>query len=165
MLLTGTFPRSVDEKQRVAIPKPIRDSFAPGVPGVLYIAPGMDGSLALYPEETFGQLAQRLAQASPTAREVREYSRMFYAQSVRVEMDRQGRIRIPKELIDLVGLGGEVVLLGVQDHLELWDKGRWEAYLEDRLTRYDEIAEAAFCGGAVEPSSREPSPGSLRVPK
>ena len=43
-------------------------------------------------------------------------------------------------------LTGEVVLLGVQDHVELWSVGRWEAYLEEKQARYDQIAEAAFGG-------------------
>jgi DNA-binding transcriptional regulator/RsmH inhibitor MraZ len=38
----------------------------------------------------------------------------------------------------------DVVLLGVQNHLEIWDKSRWEGYLTSRQSRYDEIAEAAF---------------------
>ena len=63
-----------------------------------------------------------------------------------VELDRQGRVRIPQELVELVGLGREVVLLGVQDHLELWDRQRWEAYLAQKQNCYDEIAESAFSG-------------------
>jgi DNA-binding transcriptional regulator/RsmH inhibitor MraZ len=41
-------------------------------------------------------------------------------------------------------LGRDAILLGVFDHLEIWDRSRWEEYLADRQNRYDEIAEAAF---------------------
>ncbi|HKD36489.1 MAG TPA: division/cell wall cluster transcriptional repressor MraZ [Pirellulales bacterium] len=144
MLLTGTFVRAIDEKLRLAIPKRIRDALSAGPQRVLYVAPGTDQSLAIYTEESLGQLADRLAAASPAGPDVRAFSRLFYAQAQPAELDGQGRIRIPPELAQLAGLSREAVLLGVQDHLELWDRSRWEAYLADRQTRYDEIAEAAF---------------------
>jgi MraZ protein len=75
---------------------------------------------------------------------VRAFSRLFYARAQSVEMDSQGRVRIPPELAALAGLGKEAVLVGVQDHLELWDKGRWEQYVAQRQNQYDQIAEAAF---------------------
>ena len=145
MLLTGTFARSLDEKQRVAIPKRLRDALGAGA-AVLYITPGNDGSLSIYTEEQLSRLAERLAASSPAQQEVRAFGRLFYAQAERAELDSQGRIRIPPALLRAAGLERDVVLLGVQNHIELWDKTRWETYLTSRLPRYDEIAEAAFGG-------------------
>jgi DNA-binding transcriptional regulator/RsmH inhibitor MraZ len=45
-------------------------------------------------------------------------------------------------------LEGEAVLVGVQDHMELWRPESWEAYAAQRRDRYDQLAEAAF-GPAV----------------
>jgi MraZ protein len=146
MLLTGTFARSVDEKLRVAIPKRLREALGYQDSGTLYLAPGTDGSLAIYAEGAIEGLAERLAQASPTQREVRDFTRLFCARAQRVQLDRQGRVRIPADLAELARLGKEVVLLGVQDHVELWASDRWEAYLAEKQPRYDEIAEAAFTG-------------------
>jgi transcriptional regulator MraZ len=144
MLLTGTFSRAVDEKLRIAIPKPLRDALGSLAKGVLYVAPGTDGSLALYTEDALAQLADRLAQASPNAQDVRAFSRLFYARAQAVELDGQGRVRIPPELAQLSGLNKEAVLVGVQDHLELWDRQRWEQYVQQRQDQFDHIAEAAF---------------------
>src|SRR3989304_9716956 len=144
MLLTGTFARSLDEKLRVAIPKRFRDAVGCRQGGVLYVAPGTDGSLAIYTEEVLERLAGRLAQPSPTQQNIRAYVRLFYARAQQVEVDRQGRIRIPAELAELAGLGKEAVLLGTQDHLELWAADRWRAYLAEKQAHYDEIAEAAW---------------------
>ena len=44
----------------------------------------------------------------------------------------------------LADLAKNVILLGVQDHLELWAEARWQSYLADRQAHFDEIAEAAF---------------------
>ena len=149
MLLTGTFSRSIDEKLRIAIPKRLRDALQGPEGEGLYVAPGTDCSLALYGEEAFARLAERLAQVSPTRQDVRAFTRLFYARAQRMELDSQGRIRIPPELAALAQLEKEAVLLGVQDHLELWATSRWESYLAEKQVHYDEIAEAAFGGPGV----------------
>jgi MraZ protein len=144
MLLTGAFSRSIDEKLRVAIPKRLREALDCENRRAIYIAPGTDQSLALYAEDAFDRLAERLAQASPTRQDVRTFNRLFYARAQRVELDLQGRLRIPPELAEFARLDKEVVLLGVQDHMEVWSAERWKSYLAERQGHYDEIAEAAF---------------------
>lgn len=144
MLLTGTFNRAVDDKLRVAIPKPLRLALGSPEGEGLYIAPGTDGSLVLYSEKEFERLARRLDDVSPTQKDVRAFTRLFYARAQRVDVDPQGRIRVPQDLAELVGLEKEAVLLGVQDHLELWTLASWQAYLAEQQARFDEIAESAF---------------------
>lgn len=144
MLLTGTYLRSVDDKLRVAIPKRLRDALGAALESGLFIAPGTDGSLALYTEEVLTKLADRLAIASPAQQDVRAFNRLFYAQAEWAELDSQGRVRIPTQLAQSAGIQDDAVLLGVQDHLELWDQSRWQEYLQTRGKQYDEIAERAF---------------------
>lgn len=144
MLLTGTFRRAVDEKLRIAVPKPLRDALGALAKGVLYVTPGTDGSLALYTEEALARLAQRLANSSPNAQDVRAFSRLFYARAQAMELDGQGRLRVPPELAELAGLTKEAVLVGVHDHVELWDRERWDQYVAQKQANYDQIAEAAF---------------------
>ena len=144
MLLTGTFARAIDEKLRVAIPKRLRKSLGCPIGGSLYIGPGTDRSLAIYTEDELERWGRRLESAPPTQRNVRAFIRLFYSQSQRVELDRQGRIRVPSELAALAGLEKEAVLLGVQDHLELWTPESWQTYSAEMKARYNEIAEAAF---------------------
>jgi division/cell wall cluster transcriptional repressor MraZ len=84
-----------------------------------------------------------------------------------VEIDRQGRLRVPPELARLASLGGDVVLLGVGDHLELWDRRTWESYLDEKQPRYDEIAESAFQAKtpAAEPHREAPSSDAPAHPR
>lgn len=110
------------------------------------MAPGTDGSLVVYTEQSFIQLGEQLGQGSPTAQHTRAFGRLFYAQAQRVELDRQGRLRIPADLVQLSLPGKEIVLIGVRDHMEIWDRGRWEKYLAEKQPYYDEIAENAFDG-------------------
>ncbi|NQU21759.1 MAG: division/cell wall cluster transcriptional repressor MraZ [Candidatus Nealsonbacteria bacterium] len=144
MLLTGQFARSIDDKLRVAIPKSLRRAMDCPEGGTLYLAPGTDDSLALYTEDAFARLADRLAGVSPTRQDVRAFSRLFYARAQRVQADGQGRVRIPQELATLAALKKEIVLLGVQDHVEIWSARRWESYLDQQRGHYDEVAETAL---------------------
>lgn len=144
MLLTGTFKRSIDDKQRIAIPKRLRSALVPADCKGLYIAPGTDGSLAIYSEASFAGLASQLADNPPTAQDVRAFSRLFFARAQYAEVDNQGRVRVPPELATFAALQGEVVMIGVGDHLEVWNADQWQAYLGERQSQYDEIAEKAF---------------------
>lgn len=143
MFLTGTYPRAIDDKLRLALPKKLRDGLG-GTEAALYLAPGTDGSLSLFCEAEFEKVAKRLQSESPHGKDVRDFSRLFFAQAQTVETDAQGRMRVPTELARLAGLEGEVVILGVRDHVEIWNRLRWEAYLASLQPGYDQIAERVF---------------------
>lgn len=144
MPLTGNFKRSVDDKQRITIPKELRTALGESIGRIFYVAPGTDGSLAVFDRDSFTRLASRLQSAPPTEREVRAFGRLFYAQAHRVELDRQSRLRIPQQLATSASLGKEVVLIGAGDRMELWSTESWEAYTAEKQPHYDELAEAAF---------------------
>lgn len=145
MLLTGTFNRSMDAKQRIALPKGIRDALAVrATSNAFYMTPGSDGAICIYAEANFEQLAGRLAEASPVSGDARAFGRLFYANARRLELDRQGRLRVPHELADWANLGDEITLVGVGDHMELWETARWTTYTAQQQTQYDQLAESAF---------------------
>jgi MraZ protein len=144
MLLTGSYRRALDDKQRLAIPKPLREQLPAGEP--LYVTPGLDGCLAVYPKGAFAALAHRLSANSPGSREVRDYSRLFYSQAACVVPDSQCRFRVTPELVAWAELSGEVVVVGVRDHLEVWAAEKWDRYLAKCDGHYEQLAEIAFVG-------------------
>jgi MraZ protein len=155
MVLTGTYERQLDEKLRLAVPKAFREALAGE--NQLVLTPGTDGSLSLFASRTFEAIAQQLAERSPNGQDVRAFSRLLYAQARSVEIDSQGRIRVPVELAQLAKLDGDVALIGVGDRIEIWNKQRWQEYLADLQPRYDELAELALSRGPV-PSSATQQP-------
>src|SRR5262249_18650451 len=140
--LTGSFQRALDDKLRLAIPKSLREHLPETKR--LYLTPGLDGCLAAYPEQAFAELADRLAAHSPAAREIRDYSRLFYSQASCASLDGQWRFRVPLELARWAGLQSDVTLVGVRDHLEIWMPAKWREYISRCDTNYDQLAEAAF---------------------
>ncbi len=144
VLLTGTFSRTLDEKLRLSLPKTLREALCGELEQPFYLAPGNDGAMALYPEIAFNKLAQRLACLSAADPAARDYARLFYSQATRLEIDRHGRLRLPAEVIESGQLERDIVLLGVHDHLEIWSRTGWEAYLADRREHFDEITSTAL---------------------
>lgn len=140
MPLTGTHVRTLDEKNRLAIPKPFREALAPEEEGsVLVVAPETEHSLALFSTREFQRRADEIRARGGTT-EVRTYLRLYFSQAENVEVDKQGRIRIPDRLMEFAGLRQEVTLLGVNDRVELWDKSRWDEFLAAHNQSFDEMA-------------------------
>ncbi|QDT27458.1 Transcriptional regulator MraZ [Gimesia panareensis] len=146
MALTGTFNKILDGKRRLAIPKRLKEELITRDFTQIYIAPGTASSLLLFSEKGFEQQAQRLREYSRNGPEAAQYLRLYYARAEKVEVDSQGRICIPERLAELASLEvkQEVVLIGVQDHAEIWSTKRWNTYLNDHGPHFDEMAAQAF---------------------
>jgi MraZ protein len=142
MLLTGTNPRTLDEKNRVVLPKRVREQM--GEPPLLFVTPGPDRCLWLFTQDSLERLAEKLDQAPATDAEGRTFRRLYFAQAESVDVDKAGRILIPERLLAFAGLEKEAVLIGVRDHLELWEAGHWQQYLQEHSPRFDTVAESAF---------------------
>ena len=142
MLLTGTYPRTLDDKKRLALAKRVREQL--GDPKTLFVTPGPDQCLWLYTQEGLERLAEKLDQSPATDAEARVFRRLYFAQTEAVDVDGSGRVLIPERLVQFAGLKHEVVLIGVRDHLELWDAERWQRYIEQHAPRFDAVAEGAF---------------------
>ncbi len=144
MAFTGTFDRTIDDKHRIAIPKAMRDEFINGDSKKVYAAPGNDKCIAIYSEKSFEEYAEKLKQLSSARSEVRNFLRIFYSQAEGVEPDKQGRIRLPGRLVSFAKLESQVVLVGVRDHAEIWEKSRWEELLATHSDGFDALALAAM---------------------
>lgn len=144
MCLTGTYHRTLDEKQRLAIPKKLREGLIGEKEIVLFVAPETDRALTLYSPAEFDRRAKRLEDVSRHQSTVRNYQRLYYSQAEQVELDAQGRIRLPERLLAFAGIEQEVVLLGVHDHVEIWERSRWSEFLDQYSDEFDKMANEAL---------------------
>lgn len=144
MALTGTYSRNLDEKKRLAVPKKLCDEFGEIDLRSFYVAPGMDRSLTLYSPAGFENLARKIAEHSSNRADVRNYVRLFYSRAEKVELDAQSRIRIPERLAEFAGLTRDVILLGVHDHVEIWDATTWETFMSQQSPGFDDMATRVF---------------------
>jgi MraZ protein len=137
-MLLGEHEHSLDDKNRLTLPARFRAAFAGG----LVVTRGMDGCLYAYRREDWDALVDsRLATLDPLSKEGRRMQRFFFSGASVVEPDRQGRVMIPAALIEHAGLGREVVVAGVRDHLEIWDRAKWRQELNEVEGSAEDVAE------------------------
>lgn len=128
MLFVGEYEHTLDQKSRLAIPSEIREVMDPKVHGEGFMAaPGANDCLWLWPERTFHQLSSALGGSLVGDPTLQDFERLVFSQAARVPLDGAGRVRVPDRLLQRFGLTGNIMILGVRDHLELCDPAAWKA--------------------------------------
>src|ERR671925_90216 len=137
-MLLGEHEHTLDDKNRLTFPAKFRAPFAGGV----VLTRGMDRCLYAYRPEDCDRLVEtRLAGLDPLSKEGRRMQRFFFTGAAEAELDRQGRVMIPSALIQHAGLGRNVVVAGVRDHLEIWDAAPWGTELNEGGGSAEDVAE------------------------
>ena len=124
-VLVGEYDFTFDAKNRIAIPARLRSAFADGV----YVTKGHEHCLEAYsPEEFEKHLARQMEGVDPHKVEGRDLMRFTAGNAVYQELDGQGRISVPAKHLEFAGINREVSIIGVRDHLEIWDRVAWARY-------------------------------------
>jgi MraZ protein len=122
-MFLGRFNHTIDAKGRLAIPARFRNALGTDV----VITRGIDRCLALYPMDTWQPFAEKVSALSISDLDARTFRRMVFAEAANVEFDRQGRILIPPELRTFGELDREVMVVGMNTYVEIWDPEQWQS--------------------------------------
>jgi len=137
LLLTGEYQHVVDDKGRVLVSNKLRNQIDAEEHGAnFYLVLGANGILCLYPEKCFEQLVLSVAPGATAPDEAVAFERISFAMSSRIELDNQGRLLLNERLRKRAGLKEDITLVGVRDHIELWNTQDWEQYLGDHMPQY-----------------------------
>ncbi|RKY24171.1 MAG: hypothetical protein DRP62_04325 [Planctomycetota bacterium] len=137
LLLTGEYEHTIDSKSRVLISNKLRNQIDADEHGSnFYLVLGSNGILCLYPEKYFEQIALAAAPNATAPDETVAFERISFALASKVELDNQGRLLLNEKLRKRAGLKEHVTLIGVRDHIELWNSNNWEQYLADNMAQY-----------------------------
>jgi MraZ protein len=128
MALTGTYPCNLDDKRGITLPRAVRDQI--GAAEVVMVSPGPDQCLWLTDPAHQERLAERLEHSPAREVDVRVFKRLYYAQTEKAPIDADGRVVVSDRLTAFAGLSQEVVLIGIDDHFEIWDAARWKQYTQ-----------------------------------
>jgi MraZ protein len=127
-MLLGTHEHTIDDKNRLTLPAKFRESFADG----LVISKGLDRCLQAYRREDWDRLVEsRLAPLDPFSQEARRIQRFHFSGAAEAELDKQGRLMIPAPLLEHAELSREVVVAGMRNHVEIWDREAWRRELAE----------------------------------
>ncbi|HEX5245526.1 MAG TPA: division/cell wall cluster transcriptional repressor MraZ [Gaiellaceae bacterium] len=136
-MLLGTHDHTIDDKSRLTLPAKFRRTFEGGV----VVTRGLDACLVAYPRDEWARSQSRIADLDTLSGEARSLQRVVYANAVEGDLDKQGRIVIPSALKEYAGLDRDVVVAGVNDHLEIWDRATWRRELAESEGRTRDVAE------------------------
>ncbi len=137
LLLTGEYQHVVDGKGRVLISNRLRNQIDADEHGSnFYLVLGANGILCLYPERYFEQIVLAVAPEATAPDEAVAFERISFALASKVELDGQGRLLLNERLRKRAGLKAHITLVGVRDHIELWNNESWEQYLADNMAQY-----------------------------
>ena len=141
-MLLGEFNHSIDEKGRLIIPAKLRDDLGEN----FVFCNGLEGCLFVYSQEEWNKFVTELEALPRMSKDARIYKRYFFGSASEGTFDKQGRVLVPPPLRKTANLEKDVVLVGVQDHVEIWDKARWEDESIVSEGELDAIAERILGG-------------------
>jgi MraZ protein len=130
-MFLGRYQHSIDDKGRLTIPVRYREFLADQG---AFITQGFDHNLIVYPPEVFDRISQRVSRISMTDPNARNLRRLIFSSAEHVSVDKIGRILIPQFLREAGKFDGEVIIVGMGDHFELWSPELWtgqSALLQD----------------------------------
>jgi MraZ protein len=153
LLLFGEYDLNIDEKSRLLVPSEIRRQIDPERDGeAFFVITGVNRVPWMYPERYYEELvSRRPAELTPTEY-VLAFDQLNFALASRVEWDKAGRVLIPDKTLKRAGLQKEVTLIGVRDHLELWNRKDWELRRQALEQKIPEIALLAKQQSAATPA-------------
>ena len=138
LMFMGEYQHKIDAKGRITVPANFRDELGE----TMIVTRWLDGCLAIYTDEQWKQVYENLKKLPSTKREARMYTHMIMSKAAECDLDAQGRIRIPTHLSEEANLIKDCVVVGVSDHVEIWDKERWDAYYAQASENFEDIAES-----------------------
>ena len=124
-MFTGSYPLSVDDKGRIAIPARVRQQLSEGHGPQLFMTRGPDRSIEIYPAATFQALALQIQElADRKAAEL--LKKIFIGHATDVEIDKQGRVLLPSMLREHARIEADACLVGQITRLDVWAAELWK---------------------------------------
>ncbi len=144
-MLLGEYEHTIDDKNRLTLPAKFRTAFDDGI----VVTRGLDGCVYAWTPDAFGEYRDsQLATLPPLSQQGRRMHRHFFSGASEQTPDKQGRVSIPPALLAHAKLGRDVVVAGVNDHLEIWDRAAWKRELAEVEGSAEDVAERLAAQGS-----------------
>lgn len=140
-LFKGQAEYSVDGKGRVALPAKMRRAVNPEAKDTFTITRGYERYIAVFPLDHWEQVEEKLRNLNHFKRKERAFVRDLLRWADEITLDAQGRLTIPKILLNYAGITERAAIIGNGDHLEIWNPDTLNEHAIDDLDTYQELAE------------------------
>ena len=136
-MFRGQFRHNLDDKGRLILPAKFRDKIGEGA----VITIGFEKCITIYPEQEWEKLQKSLVSMPEANKMVRSLSRVINGNASDVEIDKQGRVKIPDYLLDNANITKECCIVGVNTTIEIWDATTWLNIENEGKESFEENAE------------------------
>lgn len=140
----GSYTYSIDNKGRINIPAKLRKCVSPEANDWFTVTRGFEKCVYIYPQDEWEKLENSIRSLSPTDSEHRFFMRVLLQHACDMALDAQARITIPKELLHHAAIDGEVLILGMLEHIEVWNPREYTKYLAEQDKTYEEVAQTVL---------------------
>ena len=137
-MFLGQYEHTIDEKGRLAIPIRFRGELSDG----LYLTAGVDRCLYILTHASWQTTAEAVANLPWLNPDARQIQRHLFALATHLVPDRLGRVVVPQYLRNYAALTNDVVVAGLSNRIEVWDRTAWEGLQADFIERGPERATA-----------------------
>jgi len=144
MVYFGEFREKIDRQGRIVIPAKLRSQFkevSDKQKVSLFITKGLENCLFIFSQEVWEKQNVRLKDLPFTKEDPRTFTRLFFSGASQSNIDKQGRILVPVNLLQYAYIKENIVLIGAGTRIEIWDEDRWDKYYADSLKMYERISE------------------------
>jgi len=135
----GQFEHSLDAKNRLSVPARFRAQLSDGV----VLSRWVDPCIAIWTPKALTDFTESVTSGlnpmTPTARKIKGF---FIGGAFDAELDSSGRVTLNQTLLDHAGIEREVTVVGLDDHIEVWDRGRWSEAQQGVVSEIERIAES-----------------------
>lgn len=138
-MFMGEYHHNIDNKGRMIIPFKLRPELGEN----FILTRGLDNCLFIYSKEEWQEIIAKYRKL-PNIKEARNFMRFFLSGAVECELDKQGRIKVPMPLINYASLQKECLVIGVNDHLEIWSKELWDKFILENEDNLSDMADSLF---------------------
>lgn len=135
-MLIGNYTHTLDPKKRLSIPAKWRTSLGEKV----IVTSGLDQSLFVFSEIEWTKIAEKLVSLGFLDADSRQFARYMLANAFELAIDSHGRVLMPENLVKIANLTDEVVLAGVYNRIEVWDKAKYDTLMSSTSKSADEMA-------------------------
>jgi len=125
-MFLGQFQHNLDEKGRLMIPARYRELLAAGA----FITQGFDKCLMVLTDVHFQEVYDRINAMNMADQNARLLRRHILSNAYSVEIDRVGRILVPQNLRQAIGLNGEAIVAGQGEYFEVWTPADWNEQMD-----------------------------------
>ncbi len=140
--LIGTYECKVDAKGRLMVPSALKKQLIPMLQdGFVLKRSVFQACLELYPMAEWNVMMQRINGLNRFKKKNNDFIRRFTAGVKTVEVDANGRLLIPKDLIVFADINKEIVLSSAINIIEIWDKDKYENTIGDASDDFGDLAE------------------------